>query len=142
MGIARRKSGTVVSCPTCQGQVVVPSPEPALQPVPMPAPVAQSGATGNVFERQDFDAGLFNPNPVPAPAAPLPAASLPQALAVPPAPSKSWGMESQPFFIPPTTPVRSRVIRLSTTQFMWLCIGAALYGLILFGLGVIVGKSV
>ena len=32
MGIARRKAGTVVRCPTCGGQVVVPSPqEPASQ---------------------------------------------------------------------------------------------------------------
>jgi len=52
MGIARRKAGTVVRCPTCSGQVVVPHPisETAAQ---------QSGtefqAAGELFEEPDFD---------------------------------------------------------------------------------------
>jgi DNA-directed RNA polymerase subunit RPC12/RpoP len=63
MGIARRKAGTVVSCPTCGGQVVVPTPEPPIQPVQLP-PQPGNGPPVNVFEKPDFDAGMFNPNPI------------------------------------------------------------------------------
>lgn len=54
MGIARRKAGSVVRCPTCGGQVVVPTPPPeeAQQPLPM----------AEVFERTDFDA-ILQPDP-------------------------------------------------------------------------------
>jgi hypothetical protein len=57
MGIARRKAGTVVRCPTCSGQVVVPAAE---------ASTAQGGSSASqnpapvLFERQDFDQ-LFGP---------------------------------------------------------------------------------
>jgi hypothetical protein len=61
MGIARRKAGTVVRCPTCSGQVVVPIPEspveseaeeqPPQAPPPAPAP--------GLFDRSDFGAELF-----------------------------------------------------------------------------------
>src|SRR5258708_573805 len=55
MGIARRKAGTVVSCPMCHGQVVVPTPQTPAE--------ADDEPGGNVFERQDFDAGMLNPQP-------------------------------------------------------------------------------
>src|SRR5260370_38642428 len=49
LGISRRKAGTVVRCPTCAGQVVVPNVE---------AEETESG-TGErdqlIFERNDFD---------------------------------------------------------------------------------------
>lgn len=52
MGIARRKAGTVVRCPTCSGQVVVP------HPISETAP-KQAGeefqAAGELFEEPDFD---------------------------------------------------------------------------------------
>jgi hypothetical protein len=51
MGIARRKAGTVVRCPTCAGQVVVPEPGPA-------APGQQGPPNGKdhgLFERSDFE---------------------------------------------------------------------------------------
>ncbi len=57
MGIARRKAGTVVKCPTCNGQVVVPAGD---------ASTAQAGTSAEhpaanvLFERQDFDQ-LFGP---------------------------------------------------------------------------------
>lgn len=59
LGIAHRKAGTVVRCPTCSGQVVVPktaaAPDEAMQP-------AAASANGGelVFERSDFDE-LFAP---------------------------------------------------------------------------------
>src|SRR5256714_8815879 len=49
MGLARRKAGTVVRCPTCSGQVVVPDPGTAAEAGPSPGP-------GNpLFEGSDFD---------------------------------------------------------------------------------------
>jgi hypothetical protein len=57
MGIARRKAGTVVRCPTCSGQVVVPAAEPNTAPVDSSDPYKQAPV---LFERQDFDQ-LFGP---------------------------------------------------------------------------------
>jgi hypothetical protein len=70
MGIARRKAGTVVTCPTCSGQVVVPAPEPS---------TAQAGSSDPdkpaLFEHQDFDQifgqGANEPRKVMASAAPV-----------------------------------------------------------------------
>jgi DNA-directed RNA polymerase subunit RPC12/RpoP len=61
LGIARRKAGTVVRCPGCAGQVVVPSleevggapPSPSVPPAPAPAGAVQATAPVpqvNVFE--------------------------------------------------------------------------------------------
>src|SRR5690349_10109795 len=63
LGIARRKAGTVVRCPNCAGQVVVPNidenepdePEKtAGEPERAPAK-APAGADQPLFERSDFD---------------------------------------------------------------------------------------
>src|SRR5438105_15398894 len=58
MGIARRKAGSVVNCPTCHGQVMVPmpAPEPA---VPPPDPPTAKTPEKNPFEQQDFDPSVF-----------------------------------------------------------------------------------
>src|SRR5256714_9996645 len=61
MGIARRKAGTVVRCPTCSGQVVVPKPEGPPEPEPedrSPQPPPPEPAQ-DLFERSDFGAELF-----------------------------------------------------------------------------------
>jgi DNA-directed RNA polymerase subunit RPC12/RpoP len=51
MAIARRKAGTVVRCPTCSGQVVVPHVESSNQP-----PAAPPGSTGGAtLEGNDFN---------------------------------------------------------------------------------------
>jgi hypothetical protein len=79
MGISRRKAGTVVRCPNCAGQVIVPSPateQPvAQQPGPASAPAPA------LFEGSDFDK-LFEPNTVGAPQAPQPVA-IPQPVSIP-----------------------------------------------------------
>ncbi len=62
MGIARRKAGTVVRCPTCAGQVVVPMPEgpPEVEAEEgSPPPPAPPAAAPDLFERSDFGAELF-----------------------------------------------------------------------------------
>ena len=75
MGIARRKAGTVVRCPTCAGQVVVPSPEneapapPASPPGPAPPksgspPAAPAKPGADLFEVSDFDELLRPGGPV------------------------------------------------------------------------------
>src|SRR5215831_13122157 len=58
MGIARRKAGTVVRCPRCAGQVIVPDPGPEAVDAP-PAPGESNGP------------GAEPPRPVPSvPSAP------------------------------------------------------------------------
>jgi hypothetical protein len=81
LGIARRKAGQVVRCPTCAGQVVVPNPEgeEAVDPPPPPPPL---------FERNDFSE-IFHPPAAVAP--PQPAAVGQQPLANVPAPAAGAG---------------------------------------------------
>jgi phage FluMu protein Com len=70
LGIARRKAGQVVRCPTCAGQVVVPTPEEVDNAAGGGDPESPPGDDAPVFERSDFDQ-IFNipsePQPVPAP---------------------------------------------------------------------------
>jgi len=95
MGIARRKAGTVVRCPRCAGQVIVPDPGPDAAkatngPGPEPPPAAANGP--GLFEQSDFEK-LFEPGPsvpppVPVPAPPpMPAAAAPQLVSPPPLPA-------------------------------------------------------
>jgi DNA-directed RNA polymerase subunit RPC12/RpoP len=86
MGISRRKAGTVIRCPNCAGQVIVPKPEagadePPELPAPhvtAPQPVLKEKAP--LFEGSDFDkifedaapgTGGFEPQPFPNPGPPL-----------------------------------------------------------------------
>lgn len=88
MGIARRKAGTVVRCPNCAGQVVVPNEEEAQESSPQSAeePAGDGGAP--LFERQDFDdvfhsaTGGKPPSPTALPTSPVPP---PSPLVPPPA---------------------------------------------------------
>jgi len=69
MAIAHRKAGTVVRCPTCAGQVVVPTPEqvalqPPAGPMPMPAKKKESPPGPALFEHSDFDQVFQNPAPI------------------------------------------------------------------------------
>jgi hypothetical protein len=82
MGIARRKAGTVVRCPTCSGQVVVPDPGPT---VAAPQEAANRPKLA-LFERSDFEEVFRIPpqgqpaptdrGPAPPPAVPRPAPVL------------------------------------------------------------------
>lgn len=78
LGIARRKAGTVVTCPSCQQAVIVPTMDEAdafagmtqgpsvrerdrsKAPAPPPPPAPEPPPGGFVFERSDFDE-LFQP---------------------------------------------------------------------------------
>src|SRR2546421_9046611 len=57
MGIARRKAGTVVRCPTCSGQVVVPDPGTAAEAGPA------TGAGKPPFGGRDFHQLFDLPSP-------------------------------------------------------------------------------
>ena len=99
LGIAHRKAGTVVRCPTCAGQVVVPATEAAAE--------AQNGPAGPsepfLFEENDLDQlftpGATEPASAPSPRAgggPHPVAVLPQPAAD--APAGAWGTYAEPPF--------------------------------------------
>src|SRR4051812_20151282 len=61
MGIARRKAGTVVRCPTCSGQVVVPNPEDGAAESEEPSPPPHPQPKGpELFDRSDFGDDLFH----------------------------------------------------------------------------------
>jgi hypothetical protein len=89
MGISRRKAGTVVRCPTCSGQVVVPNPDNDSPAPPAPGPAAASpGKAGpDLFEQSDFDE-LLRPGGPAAPVATVGAGGLP--------PSGAWGTHAEP----------------------------------------------
>jgi hypothetical protein len=148
MGIARRKGGTVVRCPTCGGQVIVPQPhgEPAAQP-------AKQKQAGAVFEQADFGdvfqqpangssgarqkAAAVMPAPAPAPppaAAPPPAPSPPAPLPLP-AP-----VEAEPVYLPGPTP-GAGVLVLNTAKLVLL--GAILVMLLAlsFMAGLLIGRT-
>ena len=128
MGIARRKAGTVVSCPTCRGQVVVPSPEPQLQ-----QPQLQPQPAGSVFEQKDFDAGMFNPEPAPAPAA----SALDPATVPAPVPVLQMPYEHQPLVPRAVAPTG---IVLTPARMAIVAAGATVLTIVAFVIGLIVGR--
>jgi hypothetical protein len=89
MGIARRKAGTVVRCPKCAGQVVVPVPESG-------RPHGGANGAGQVFEQSDFDR-FFQQEANPGqPAPPAPAPMQQQAPVFPVNPSAEPGFDVEP----------------------------------------------
>jgi hypothetical protein len=139
MGIARRKAGTVVRCPTCSGQVVVPDPDGA----PAEDKPAAGAPRQGLFERSDFDQVFDVPGDRPA-------------LTVPgqepaPAPAGAWGTHAEPAldierldpggpFIPMTPAVQRSGVVLTSSQLTMLTVGAVLLLAAVFGAGVLVGR--
>jgi hypothetical protein len=133
LGIARRKAGQVVRCPTCAGQVVVPSPEEAgddgnAEPGAPPAPGAP------VFERSDFDE-LFQP----------PAAPPPPVTEGPGRPSLDNPVEPlEPLPPPPAPPPAVNPpagIVLSPAKATVLTVAAIVLVAAAFGVGLLIGLS-
>jgi hypothetical protein len=138
LGIARRKAGSVVTCPTCAGQVIVPGTE-AQEPVQQPSEAVQEP----IFERSDFD-NLFQ---MPA-TAPVPAAA--------PAPPGAWGTHAEPAFAleraepspepvarpaPPSTAQLPAGIVLSPMRATVLTVAGVLALAVAFGVGILVGRA-
>ena len=86
MGIAKRKAGQVVTCPKCAGQVVVPTPDPAME-----EEERNSGNAAAAFEEDDEVQKLLEfveetkPAPVAGPVGgrKMPAPVAPQVLPMP-----------------------------------------------------------
>ena len=139
MGIARRKAGTVVRCPTCSGQVVVPNPEGGAEPPPVP------GAPNQLFEGSDFDQ-LFE-----AGDKDRHAATVGDKEPEPPrAPAPAWGTHAgQAFDIerldpPVPVPLPSSApppgILLSPSLLTLLTVVGILLLALVFGAGILVGR--
>lgn len=143
MGIARRKSGTVVRCPTCSGQVVVPDPDVPAQGAPVEKPAPGAPRQG-LFERSDFDQVFDGSGERPAATVSGPEASAP-------APAGAWGTHAEPaldverfdpggpFIPPPPLAPRSGIV-LTSGQLTMLTVGAVLLLAAVFGAGVLVGR--
>jgi DNA-directed RNA polymerase subunit RPC12/RpoP len=101
LGIARRKVGTVVRCPTCAGQVVVPDRD--------AEGLGDDAAEQPLFERNDFDDLFSLPGNGDSPRA---LASQPQASPRVVEPAGSWGTHAEPEFdierLHPTTAAAPR----------------------------------
>jgi phage FluMu protein Com len=131
MGIARRKAGTMVSCPTCHAQVEVPQPDDENQAPPAPG----TDAVAPLFERSDFEAFLDNPVAEPAPPAPFPSFPPPTSPHSPLAPSS-------PSIPSPSVSARGSAmpgLLLSPTQATWLTVVVILLLGLAFGAGLLVG---
>jgi hypothetical protein len=139
MGIARRKAGTVVRCPTCSGQVVVPDPGAAAEAGPGPGPANQ------LFEGSDFDQ-IFNPVAPKEPQAATVGGSSPEEKA------PGWGTHavgnldlerldaSGP--APPLLTGAPPGILLSPSLVTLLMVVGILLLALVFGAGILVGKYV
>jgi DNA-directed RNA polymerase subunit RPC12/RpoP len=74
LGIARRKAGTVISCPTCGGRVIVPKPPERKAN----EAIEEEPEQEELLERSDFDV-LFNPPAEGQAATPVPGAAVASA---------------------------------------------------------------
>jgi hypothetical protein len=139
MGISRRKSGTVVSCPTCAGQVVVPN-----------APADEKEGEGDpvrplVFEHDNFDE-LLNQNeskPVALPKqksgrAPAPVAA--PSVHVDEATESGFGVPKGRSGQVSSRAKKQRTITLDRKLKVQLSIAAAVALALAFGLGVCAGR--
>jgi phage FluMu protein Com len=139
MGIARRKAGTDVNCPTCNGILQVPFQDGAEGTGPAPAlkePVAQQ----QVFEQSDFEAYLHDDmqHQQVATAAPPQAAAahLPGTVWNPPAPDL---VDVEP--APLLTTAAPPGIVLSNGLATLLTIGIIFLMGLSFSLGLLVGRA-
>jgi hypothetical protein len=142
LGIARRKAGQVVRCPTCAGQVVVPNPEPEEEGVP------QEGGNQPFFEGSDFEE-LFNPAPRPGPAtaAPPPVAEVLEPIGNGPALEvEPLEVTAPPARLPPPRAPREPApskppagILLSPAKATVLTVVVIVLLALAFGLGLLVG---
>jgi hypothetical protein len=127
LGIARRKAGSQVECPTCHAQVLVPASE------PQPAAPA-TGQQRPFFEQSDFE-NLLQPTRQPAPSAPAPSPLQQSDSRVP-----SYDVERlDPKALAPTEP-RPPGIFLTPSQATLLTVAAVFLLAIAFGAGLLVGR--
>lgn len=119
MAIARRKAGTVVRCPKCHGEIVVPAPEDQPPPPGTPANLA--------FDDHDFEQNLE------LPAMPPPAPRPVAGTAIEPAPISPTPVPQQP-----TT---SRGLFLSTPALVIILATLLILLVLSFVMGLLVGVA-
>jgi hypothetical protein len=141
MGIAKRKAGTVVRCPKCAGQVVVPNPGGAAPPGGGHG--GRANGAGQLFEQSDFErffqeeGNIKSPAAAPGPQPPPAYAPAPAAVPMHPMPQTGFDVEpvpDQPYALGPG-------VFLSPGKLAFL--GAAvvvLMGLSFF-VGLLIGRS-
>ena len=145
LGIARRKAGTVVRCPTCAGQVIVPTVEAE------PGQPPSSGSEPFLFERSDFDE-ILNTDGDQAVALnrkPNGSDEAPASVPAPAEPPGAWGTHPEPPYdvqrLTPAPPGAARTtgrpfaIALSRAQATLLVVAAIVLLALVFAGGVLVG---
>ena len=129
MGISRRKAGTMVRCPTCASQVMVP------QPSTESVKKESIGAKPSIFDGNDFEkvfAAASPPSPAPAPQAP----QLQEPITAPPPPLEEF---DAPVAIA-TPGARAGGFFISSTLATMICVGALIALAVAFVCGLLVGK--
>jgi len=135
MGIARRKAGEMVHCPTCHAEVIVPPPDGAEQAEAPPVP-AGGAVHAPLFERSDFEAFLQNP----VNEAPPPRAATSPPPSPPSSPYEAERLQAPLLSLSPgVLPPRPVGLLLSPTQATWLTVVAILLLALAFGAGLLVG---
>ena len=143
MGIARRKAGMVVRCPTCSGQVVVPDPGTAGEAGPSSGPPRPADAGAPLFEGSDFDQIFEAPAPKEQHAATVgnspseekAAGWVPQAAG-----NRDLGRLDSGGPVPLPLPAPPPGILLSPTLVTLLMVFGILLLALVFGAGILVGK--
>jgi phage FluMu protein Com len=125
LGIARRKIGTEVACPTCKNRVMVP-----VQDSPEFAVPAQQNELP-LLERSDIDKIL-------APAVQVAAASPPPTAWAPAPPV----FEPEPYLAPPPTVAAAGGVTLTPLHATLLTVAAVLVLAVAFAAGLLIGRFV
>jgi DNA-directed RNA polymerase subunit RPC12/RpoP len=147
LGISRRKAGTVVRCPNCSGQVVVPTLEEAgLSDGPQPTAPGQQLFEGNEIDRLlegtagDQPSALAAPPRSSGPAAPAASAAVAPVSAPPISPAPSPQLIPSPSGAPPTSPGGPpNGVWLSPAKATMLSVIAVVALAVAFGVGLVVG---
>lgn len=141
LGISRRKAGTVVRCPTCATEVVVPNPEAGSLPGPEDEQAPATAGAQPLFEGSDFDK-LFEAAADPRSRPVVAAAPPATAAAGPPA---DFAFDVEPVHVGGAVPVgpvpahRSQGIMLTPGKATLLVVVVIILLALAFGMGLGLG---
>jgi phage FluMu protein Com len=143
MGIARRKAGTEVQCPTCRHNTLVPKQdeveaEAAPRAAVQTGQAAAAGKSEPLFERSDFDEVLRGTEAPPRIARPAPKKDLGGPRPGDAAPGLAPVAQSPASL--PAASVSANGIFLTSNQATLLAVAAILLLAVAFGAGLLVGR--
>lgn len=143
LGIARRKAGASVRCPSCRRDVAVPPEDEPSRPEAMalPPPVAQPPPPPALFERDDFDEllhGSSGPSVMEPPRERGSAVRTPVPTSRPVSPPVVQPAE----WAPPLEPIPIGGVVLSPARATVLTVVVILLLALAFALGLVVGRFV